>query len=334
MSNSPNTRRHRAVCMVSLPLYAALWMTALPATAGVALPAVPSNVDCQFSSTAGTVCGLYLDFTGSASASNTAGQSFSYQPSWAYAPYRFADESPTDTSGGSLALLHATDFVTFGALKSQLAATSTTSGWTSSAPNASAVSSSNIGFQDRLTFNLAGAAPGTLGTVTMHMTVSGNVGASSASYPFTTSQATTTVSVNSISPISDSVAAYGDRPSSGGIPQVITFSLPVKFNAPDFTLLFVQMQTAVSTAALNQQGVTWAAAANSSFFNSVEWGGIDSVFDDQGKPVTGWSVNSASGFDYTRSYEAQAVPEPSAWALMSVGLLVLSYINKRSTIRS
>jgi hypothetical protein len=274
-----------------------------------------------------------MDFSGSASASSSGGQSFSYQPSWAYTPYRFVDEAPIDSGGGSLAVLHATDFVTFGALKSQLAATSTTSGWSSSAPHAAASSNSYIAFQDRLTFNLPGVPAGTLGTMIGSMTVSGAVGSSAASYPFTTSGASASVHVNSISPISYSVAAYGDRPSTGGIPAVITFELPVKFNDPNFTLLVAQLQTSVTTAALNQFGVTWVAAGNVDFFNSMEWAGIDSVLDAQGNPVTGWSVSSASGFDYSHSYAAQ-VPEPSNLAMMTVGLAFLVGLGRRLGVRS
>lgn len=320
-------RISRRCLAVMLPLGSALWAASMSSVAGVSVPTVPSNVNCAFSATQGTVCGLYMDFSGAASASTTgAGQSFSYQPSWAYTNYRFADEAPADTSGGSVAWLHATDFVSFGALKSQLSATSTTSGWLSNAPNAQAYSNSNIGFQDRLTFNLTGAPAGTMGTMIGRMLVSGSVDASPANYPFTTTRASTSVNVNSITPVSDTMTAYGDRPASGSIPQVITFALPVQFNAQNFTLLSVQMQTSVMTAALNQQGATWAAAANANFFNSIEWGGIDAVLDSQGHPLTGWTVSSASGFDYTRSYAAQAVPEPETYALMLTGFGALAVV--------
>jgi hypothetical protein len=314
-------------------LCAVMLVAATSARAGVAVPAVSPNVDCKISSTYGNVCGLYMDFTGSATASSTGGQSFSYQPSWTYTPYRFVDEAPIDSSGGSLAVLHATDFVTFGALKSQLAATSTTSGWSSTAPHTAARSDSYLAFQDRLTFNLAGVPAGTLGTMIGRMTVSGAVGSSPASYPFTTTGASASVYVNSISPIAYSVNAYGDRPSAGGIPSVITFELPVKFNDPNYTLLVTQLLTSVNTAALNQMGTTWVAAADANFFSSVEWAGIDSVLDAQGNPVTGWSVSSASGFDYSRSYVAQ-VPEPSDWAMMTVGLALLVGLRKHSPVRS
>lgn len=328
----PRFQFSRRCLTMTLLLASALWATSMSSVAGVNVPTVPSNVNCAFSPTQGTVCGLYMDFSGAASVSPTGGQSFSHQPSWAYTNYRFADEAPADTSGGSVAWLHATDFVSFGALKSQLSATSTTSGWLGNAPNAQAYSNSNIGFQDRLTFNLAGAPAGTMGTVIGRMLVSGSVDASPANYPFTVTRASMSVNVNSITPVSDTMTAYGDRPASGSIPQVITFALPVKFNEQNFTLLSVQMQTSVMTEALNQQGATWVAAANANFFNSIEWDGIDAVLDGQGHPLSGWTVSSASGFDYMRSFAAQAVPEPETYAMMIVGLgaLALSIRHRRA----
>lgn len=297
------------------------------AAADVIEPATPPNINCQLSPTAGTVCGLYMDFSGSASTS-PAGQSFSHQPNWSYTSKLFADESKADSGGGSLALLNGTDFATFGALKSQLAATSTTSGWSATAPHASARSDSTIGFQDRLTFLRAGTPAGTMGTMTGHLLLSGSVDASSAISPYTISAASAVVTVNSPG-ASANLRAYGDRAATGNMPAVLTFTLPVQFNTPNFTLLFVQLQTAVNTSALNQYGATWAAAANAKFFNSAEWGGIDAVYDAQGHALTDWSVSSASGFDYTRSYAAQVVPEPGTWLMLLTGLAALGFTRRR-----
>ncbi|WP_374593596.1 PEP-CTERM sorting domain-containing protein [Aquabacterium sp.] len=306
----------------ALALFAPSWVCA-----GVTEPATPPNINCQLSPTAGTVCGLYMDFSGTASTS-PAGQSFSHQPNWFYTSKLYADASKADSGGGSLALLNGTDFATFGALKSQLSATSTTSGWFSNAPNASAWSNSTLAFQDRLTFKLAGAPAGTMGTMTGHLLLSGSVDASSANYPFTTSSSSAVVNVLSAG-VSANLHAYGDRAATGNMPSVLTFTLPVQFNTPNFTLLAVQLQTAVNTSALNQYGATWVAAANAKFFNSAEWGGIDGVFDAQGHALTDWSVSSASGFDYTRGYAAQAVPEPSAWLMLLAGLGLLGLARRR-----
>jgi hypothetical protein len=53
------------------------------------------------------------------------------------------------------------------------------------------------------------------------------------------------------------------------------------------------------------------AVATSQFSHTMTWGGITSVIDETtGQPITDWTLDSASGFDYT-----QAVPEPSTFVL-------------------
>ena len=54
----------------------------------------------------------------------------------------------------------------------------------------------------------------------------------------------------------------------------------------------------------------------SGFAHTLSWGGIMSVTDSvTGQPVEGWTVTSASGFDYTRT-----IPEPSSLGLLVAGL--------------
>jgi hypothetical protein len=49
--------------------------------------------------------------------------------------------------------------------------------------------------------------------------------------------------------------------------------------------------------------------------DTLSWGGITSITDTAGNPITGWTVTSASGFDYT-----QPAPEPAAFVLMAIAL--------------
>ena len=311
-----------------------LFSIAIPALATIqtSLPAVPSSTNCQYNPSLGTTCGLYLDLSGKASASTSGSQSFSYQPSWNYTNYLYVHDSATD-SGAASASVQATDFVTFGSLKSQLNSASSGSASPTYVPNAGSATNSTIGFQDRLTFNLAGAPAGTMGTMIGRINVSGNVGASSPNYPYGYASATAAVSASGGSGlISNSTAAYGDRPSTGGIPSYVTFQAPVKFNTPYFTLVFVQLNTTAQSGALSVPGQSFSATANADFFSSAEWSGIDSVIDANGNAITGWSVSSASGFDYTRSYAAQAVPEPSSYALLLVGLGISGFIVRRGKL--
>ena len=49
--------------------------------------------------------------------------------------------------------------------------------------------------------------------------------------------------------------------------------------------------------------------------DTLSWGGIDIVTDANGNPITGWSITSASGFDYTRP-----APEPATLILLAITL--------------
>jgi hypothetical protein len=61
------------------------------------------------------------------------------------------------------------------------------------------------------------------------------------------------------------------------------------------------------------------AVATSFFSHTMTWGGITSVIDEAtGLPVDDWTLESASGFDYS-----QAVPEPSTLVLAALCVLSL-----------
>ena len=63
-----------------------------------------------------------------------------------------------------------------------------------------------------------------------------------------------------------------------------------------------------------------AAEVSGEFSNSLEWGGILSVRDAvTGVEVHDYTITSASGFDYTKSFDQQ-VPEPSCTIMLIVGL--------------
>ena len=58
------------------------------------------------------------------------------------------------------------------------------------------------------------------------------------------------------------------------------------------------------------------------FGHTLAWGGA-TVTDEWGNPLSGVTIGSQSGFDYSRAYAA-AVPEPSAAATLAAGLAVLA----------
>lgn len=292
---------------------------------------VPADVDCPLGSNR---CGLYLDLSGGASVNGHPTDSFSYQPSWTQGSYRYVADEAGVMGSVSSSQVSVADFVTFGALKSQLIGGSSSNGGTYSElgpPHTSSSSSSNIGFQDRLTFVADSSLTNVLGTMVGRIRVSGTVDASPATYPQSGSSATAQVSPPGGG--SYSVAAYGDRPGTGGIPEYITFELSVRFNSPDFTALSMFLRTAVGTNTLWGPGLNHAVTANTNYFSTIEWVGIDSVRDSQGNLVTGWSVTSASGFDYARSYAEQiaVVPLPaSIWLLAPAFLGVFRMARRRA----
>lgn len=60
------------------------------------------------------------------------------------------------------------------------------------------------------------------------------------------------------------------------------------------------------------------SGAVANFGSTASWQGITSLTLNDGTPLQGWTLSSASGFDYT-----QPVPEPGTWALWLAGLVVL-----------
>lgn len=60
------------------------------------------------------------------------------------------------------------------------------------------------------------------------------------------------------------------------------------------------------------------------FGHTLAWGGA-TVTDEWGRPLSGVTISSQSGFDYSKAYAA-AVPEPSQAATLAAGLAVLAGI--------
>lgn len=277
-------------------------LTALPSHAAVGL--------CDAAAFSAGRCALYVDASGSAGATASLGPEL-----------RGGEAFPVDLTGaysflGSSSRFELSGVATFGMLSNRVAVTAGTTG-VETAPNVSAVANLNLYFSDRLTFLSPTLPVGTLGTAYARVAVVGGVGASPATYPATESQATAQVVTNGGSA---AVAAYGDRPGTGSIPGIITFELPVSFNRTDFTALNVQLGTGARAIALNGVGAVYAASAGASFVSGVQWLGIDRVVDAGGSVVGGWTVQSASGFDYAQSYVSQAVPEPAGAAMLMLGL--------------
>ncbi|MEZ6073675.1 MAG: PEP-CTERM sorting domain-containing protein [Pirellulales bacterium] len=68
------------------------------------------------------------------------------------------------------------------------------------------------------------------------------------------------------------------------------------------------------------------ASFSADFSTSLKWGGIARITDTDGReiPRDEWSIESESGFDYARSWDAQQVPEPTSILLLGIAMLGLA----------
>ena len=72
-----------------------------------------------------------------------------------------------------------------------------------------------------------------------------------------------------------------------------------------------------------------SAGATAVFSHTMTWGGITSVIDkDTGQPITDWTLDSASGFDYSKPFSE--IPEPASICLLSLAALGFSSRHCRS----
>jgi hypothetical protein len=102
-----------------------------------------------------------------------------------------------------------------------------------------------------------------------------------------------------------------DETVFNGVPTVETYQMTAQANG------------SVSDGDL-ANGKIGFSMANSAFEHTLSWGGITSVTDANGNPITGWSITSASGFDYT-----QPAPEPSTGVLVAIGGIAVAIAARR-----
>jgi hypothetical protein len=107
-----------------------------------------------------------------------------------------------------------------------------------------------------------------------------------------------------------------ENQASASIPVTITVQTGLFF--PLGATMQVIAVSSTSSDGTNPQNANSQVTAD--YAHTLAWGGIDSVTDDNGNPVTGWSVTSDSGFDYSKPYN---VPEPASFALLAVALPVV-----------
>lgn len=81
-------------------------------------------------------------------------------------------------------------------------------------------------------------------------------------------------------------------------------------------------------------GLAGWETTQSDLTQGLTWAGLAAVTTMDGMGVQGFSALNSLGVDYARSFVAAAVPEPSSWALMGIGLLGLAGFGRsRQTAR-
>ena len=71
-----------------------------------------------------------------------------------------------------------------------------------------------------------------------------------------------------------------------------------------------------------------ASSADSFADFTLSWGGITGVFDSHGNSMSGFTVTSASGFDYSQ-HSAAPIPEPETYTMLLAGLGLLGFAGRR-----
>jgi len=132
----------------------------------------------------------------------------------------------------------------------------------------------------------------------------------------------------------DGVLKIGEATSGNDVP---TLELPPEsidvqhlvVNGEPYTIGF-----GLSVGGEARAGFTILAVINADYSRTLNWGGITSVVDmATGEEVQGWTVSSASGFDYSKPF---GVPEPSSILLLASGLCARLALGRRrrSTVGS
>jgi hypothetical protein len=185
----------------------------------------------------------------------------------------------------------------------------------------------------RFSFSLSGALSSMTGPTSAgaaaNATISALVRADGSPVFSSSGQLLTRNGAIEIDELSRGVATNGSFQTDPVSSLVGTFSfdVPIVFNTP-FQLM--AEMTAFTQALTSFAGDE--ASAHSSFGSSGYWGGLSEVHLADGTLLDGYSVSSASGFDWTRAYDAPVaapIPEPETYGMLLAGLGLLGFATRR-----
>lgn len=110
------------------------------------------------------------------------------------------------------------------------------------------------------------------------------------------------------------------EPPPGMIPITLSFTWGLRFGVQYQISLWAQSNVGFGfrDGWYGPVGRDLASSVAGDYGNTMTWSGIQSISDANGNPVTGYTVTSASGFDYAH---AAVVPEPPTTMLASGAIL-------------
>lgn len=185
----------------------------------------------------------------------------------------------------------------------------------------------------RFSFSLSGALSSTTGPTSAgaaaNSTISAVVRADGSNVFSSTGQLVARNGAIEVNDLRRGVATNGsfqiDPVSS--LTGTFSFDVPIVFNSA--------FQLTADMTAFTQALTSFAgdeASAHSNFGSSGYWGGLSGVHLADGTVLSGYSVSSASGFDWTRAYGAPVttpIPEPETHAMLLAGLGLLGWVARR-----
>jgi hypothetical protein len=191
----------------------------------------------------------------------------------------------------------------------------------------------------RFSFSLSGALSSMTGPTSAgaaaNSTISAVVRANGSNVFSTTGQLVSRNGAIEINQLTRGVATNGSFQSDpvSSLAGTFSFDVPIVFNTA-FQLMADMV--AFTTAQTSFAGDL--ASAHSSFGSSGYWGGLSGVHLADGTLLSGYSVSSASGFDWTSAYGAPPVtapiPEPETYAMLLAGLGLLGFVARRRQLAS
>ena len=117
---------------------------------------------------------------------------------------------------------------------------------------------------------------------------------------------------------------FGSNFQFSNISTVIDVKIPFTFGSQT-SLRYVLDLTDFAQTNSNAGGIM--ASAYLDYSQGMTWGGISGVYSSNGAPVSGFTISSASGFNYLY---AAPVPEPVGYVLFVVGLGLVNVAVRRS----